>query len=229
LNKKIAITQSNYIPWKGYFDLINSVDEFVLYDDAQYTKRDWRNRNLIKTNHGLKWLTIPVRQERFVQKIRETRVIDMHWLKKHWASISQNYSKSKHFDRFRNQFEEIYFSLETEFLSDINFRFISEINNILGIETRLSWSRDYELVSGKTERLIAICKQCNANVYLSGPAAKDYFDVELARKAGIEVQWVDYKGYPEYTQLYPPFEHSVSILDLLFNTGSDACHYMKSF
>jgi hypothetical protein len=229
LKKKIAILQSNYIPWKGYFDLINSVDEFVLYDDAQYTKNDWRNRNLIKTNQGLKWLTIPVRQERLGQKIRETRITDRRWSKKHWASVCQNYSKARHFDRFRIKFERIYTSLDSEFLSDINFRFISEINLILGIETHLSWSSDYELIEGKTERLVSICKQCNASVYLSGPAAKDYFDVELARKAGIEVQWVDYNGYPEYTQLNPPFEHSVSILDLLFNKGLDASHYMKSF
>ena len=106
--KKIAILQSNYIPWKGYFDLINMVDEFVLYDDVQYTHRDWRNRNKIKTSHGLKWLTIPVRQERFEQKIIETKVIDKRWNTKHWKSLVQNYSKAKYFNEYKYIFEELW-------------------------------------------------------------------------------------------------------------------------
>lgn len=227
--KKIAILQSNYIPWKGYFDMINIVDEFILYDEVQYTKNDWRNRNKIKTKQGSQWLTIPVRQESLEQKIEDTKITDKKWKKKHWASISQNYSKAKYFKEYRATFEELYLTSEDDYLSQINYKFIMIINEILGITTKISWSSDYELIGGQTERLINLCKQTNATHYLSGPAAKDYFDEELAKKENIQVEWMDYSGYKEYEQLHPPFEHGVTILDLIFNEGPHAKEFMNSF
>ena len=105
--KKIAISQSNYIPWKGYFDLINRVDEFILYDDAQFTRRDWRNRNKIKTPNGTQWLTIPVDVKgRYLQKINETKVSDKKWAIKHWKQIKQNYFKAKYFTKYKDFFDE---------------------------------------------------------------------------------------------------------------------------
>lgn len=227
--KKIAILQSNYIPWKGYFDLINMVDEFIFYDEVQYTKNDWRNRNKIKTNQGLQWLTIPVRQENLEQKIKDTKITDKKWNKKHWTSISQSYAKSKYFKEYKDIFEELYLNCNEEYLSQINYKFITTVNKILDINTKLSWSNDYELIGGKTERLINLCKQANATHYLSGPAAKDYFDNDLARKENIQVEWMDYSGYMEYEQLHQPFEHGVTILDLIFNEGANAQKFMKSF
>jgi len=228
--KKIAIIQSNYIPWKGYFDLINRVDEFVLYDDMQYTRRDWRNRNKIKTPNGLIWLTIPVEVKgKYFQKINETKVSDKNWAKQNWQSIVHNYSKAKYFNDYKDIFEGLYLSCKEEFLSEINYKFIVAINNILGIKTKIRWSSEFELIDGKTERLLHICKQCNADVYISGPAAKNYFDEELAKKECIQVEWMDYNGYPEYNQLFPPFEHGVSIIDLIFNEGPNAKNFMKSF
>src|SRR5208283_1807000 len=95
--KSLAAIQSNYIPWKGYFDIINRVDEFMLYDDAQYTRRDWRNRNKIKTPRGLRWLTIPVRVKgKFHQKICETEISDPGWAAGHWQTLRQNYARAKH-------------------------------------------------------------------------------------------------------------------------------------
>jgi hypothetical protein len=228
MSKKIAILQSNYIPWKGYFDLINSVDEFVIYDDVQYTKNDWRNRNIIKTNQGLKWLTIPVKHQKLGQLISDTKISDKRWPKKHWASISQCYSKTGYFKEYKEIFEHLYLTTTQEYLCEINYRFIIAINEILGINTRIRWSGEFELLGGQTERLLGICNQCKATEYVSGPAAKAYFDNELAKKEKIEVTWMDYGDYEEYTQLYPPFEHGVTILDLLFNAGPDANKYMKS-
>lgn len=227
--KKIAILQSNYIPWKGYFDLIDMVDEFVFYDDMQYTRRDWRNRNKIKTPGGPKWLTIPVEVKgKYFQKISETKVSDRAWAKNHWMQIRQVYAKAPCFKEYGERFEALYLSCESEYLSEINYRFISEINALLGIETTLRRSSEFDLVGGRTEKLLGICKECGADVYLSGPAAKGYFDEALAAAEGIAVEWMDYSGYPEYRQLFPPFEHGVSILDLLFNEGADAANYMKS-
>lgn len=227
---KIAILQSNYIPWKGYFDLINMVDEFILYDNVQYTKNDWRNRNKIKAPNGLSWLTIPVKQETLSQKIIETKISDKMWNKKHWKTLLQNYSKSKYFNHYKDIFEELYLGCdEEEYLSQINYKFLITINGILGINTKIRWSDEFDLSEGQTEKLIQICKSCGANEYLSGPAAKNYFNEELAKQEKIRVEWMDYSGYPEYTQFHPPFEHGVSILDLIFNEGPNATKFMKSF
>ena len=226
--KKIVITQSNYIPWKGYFDLINKVDEFILYDDAQYTRRDWRNRNKIKTPNGTQWLTIPVDVKgKYLQKINETKVSDKKWAIKHWKQVKQNYFKAKYFTKYKDFFEELYLTCNEEHLSQINYKFIIAINEILGIKTKIRWSSEFDLVGSQTEKLINICKQCNAHIYISGPAAKTYFDEELANKENILVEWMNYENYEEYEQLYPPFEHGVTILDLIFNT--DATKFMKSF
>lgn len=227
--KKIAILQSNYIPWKGYFDMINMVDEFILYDDMQYTKRDWRNRNKIKTQKGLEWLTIPVEVKgKYFQKINETKVSEKSWAKKHWQTIVHNYSKAKYFKEYKDIFEELYLSCDEEYLSQINYKFIVAINNILEIKTKLRWSSEFELVDGQTEKLLGICKDCKADIYLSGPAAKDYFDMELAKKENIKVEWMDYSGYREYNQLFGEFEHGVSVLDLIFNEGSGAKEFISS-
>lgn len=226
--KKVAIVQSNYIPWKGYFDLIDSVDEFILYDDMQYTRRDWRNRNLIKTARGPEWLTIPVEVKgKFFQKIRDTRISDQGWRKKHHAAIVHNYAKSVYFQHYKDFLEQLYLDGSETYLSDINYRFIRAICEQLGIATKISWSSDYHLTEGKTERLLNLCVQSQAGSYLSGPAAKDYIDVALFRQNGIGLEWMDYSGYPEYTQLHPPFIHGVTILDLILNEGPNAMRYMK--
>lgn len=230
MSKKVAILQSNYIPWKGYFDLINMVDEFILYDDMQYTRRDWRNRNKIKTSQGLQWLTIPVEiKGKFFQKINEIKVSEKDWAKKHWQSILRNYSKTKYFKDYKDIFEELYLNCDEEYLSQINYKFITTINEILEIKTKLRWSSEFELIDGQTEKLLGICKDCNADIYLSGPAAKDYFDEKLAKQENIKVEWMNYNGYKEYDQLFSPFEHGVSILDLIFNEGSNSTKFMKSF
>ncbi len=230
MGKKVAIVQSNYIPWKGYFDLINLVDEFILFDDMQYTRRDWRNRNKIKTPDGLMWLTIPVQVKgKNLQKIRETVISAPGWNRRHWKSIVHNYSRAKYFHAYRELFEELYLGCNERFLSRINYRFLTAICEILDIDTKLSWSMDYHLIEGKTERLIDLCKQAGAIEYLSGPTAKGYIDEELFRSEGMTLRYMDYSGYPEYNQLCPPFDHHVSIIDLIFNEGPDAPKYMKSF
>lgn len=227
--KKIAILQSNYIPWKGYFDLIRSVDEFIFYDDVQFTKNDWRNRNQVKSAQGPQWLTIPVLSKgKLEQKIQDTRISDHKWATDHWKAIQNYYSKSAHLKDYKPLFEAIYAECATiDFLSQVNFKFIRLICNILGITTKLSWSTDYEYKEGKTERLVSLCQQTGATYYLSGPAAKDYIVEDLFKKAGVELAYADYSGYPEYPQLYGSFEHRLSVVDLLFNTGPDALKYMK--
>jgi hypothetical protein len=230
MRKTIAVVQSNYIPWRGYFDLINSVDEFILYDDVQYTIRDWRNRNIIKTSSGPLWLTIPVQVKgKYLQKIKDTRISDPTWRRRHWATIAHSYSRAKYYTMQKDLFEELYFQADDKLLSEINYRFIVAICRMLGIRTTISWSMDYNLIGDKTERLVHLCQQAGATAYLSGPLAKAYLDEELFKKEGIVVSYMDYSGYREYTQLSPPFRPQLSIIDLLLNEGPQATNYMKSF
>jgi hypothetical protein len=129
---------------------------------------------------------------------------------------------------YRNTFEDLYLDCDEVNLNRINFRFIAALLKILGITTKLSWSMDYQCPSGRTQRLVSLCQQAGADVYISGPAAKDYIEEDLFIQAGIELQYMDYSNYPEYPQLHPPFMHEVSVIDLIFNTGPDAPKYLKS-
>ena len=226
---KALILQSNYIPWKGYFDLINMADVFIIYDEVQYTKNDWRNRNKIKTANGPIWLTIPVKQEKLSQRILDTEVHTNEWRRKHWNSIKLSYSKSAFFKDHSPLFEALYMDSSETKLSNINHSFLIAINNLLGINTIIHWSQDLSIAGGKTERLVELCKKVGADEYISGPAAGDYLDTKLFENNNIKISWMNYDGYPEYSQLYPPFVHDVSVLDLIFNEGPNASKYMKSF
>lgn len=231
MNKTVAIIQSNYIPWKGYFDLINMADEFIIYDHVQYTRRDWRNRNKIKTPDGLLWLTIPVNVSgKYFQAIREVEVSNPAWNEQHWKTILNHYSRARCFGEYRGFFEDLYLNCHFSKLSEINYRFITAICGFLNIKTKISWSTDYDLNRDlvKTERLVDICRQADATEYISGPAAKDYIEPELFDQANIVLTYMDYSGYPEYEQPYPPFDHYVSIVDLILNTGPQARLYMKT-
>jgi hypothetical protein len=228
--RRVAIVQSNYIPWKGYFDLINLVDEFILFDDRQFTRRDWRNRNMIKTAQGLHWLTIPVRVKgRFEQRIDETEISERDWADKHWKTITHAYAAAPFFKEYRDAFAATYASSGEELLSEVNRRFLELICDKLGIATKLSWSTEYPTTGDRTERLVNLCRLAGATEYLSGPAARAYIDDALFEAAGITLMYMDYAGYPEYPQLHGPFEHGVSAIDLLFNTGPEAPRFMKSF
>jgi hypothetical protein len=224
--KKVAILQSNYIPWKGYFDMIAAVDEFILYDDVQYTKNDWRNRNQIKTPQGAQWLTVPVGQD-ISRRIRDVHLTDARWQSKHWKSLVSNYRRASHFEEVASWLEPLYLAVYYTNLSQMNRNFIAAVCNYLGIKTVISNSWDYTLCEGKTERLVDLCKQAGGTEYISGPAAKSYVEESIFTDMNIKLTWFDYVGYPEYPQLWGAFTHSVTILDLLFNTGKNAHQYMR--
>lgn len=225
--KKVAIVQSNYIPWKGYFDLIAAVDEFIIFDDMQFTKRDWRNRNLIKTPQGLQWLTVPVKtKNKYTQSIRETAIQGTDWAFSHWKALSLNYARAAFFETASLIIEPLY-ATRFETISELNRHFIETLCRFLEIDTKFKNSWDYNLVDGRSERLADLCAQARAQVYVSGPSAKGYLDEKAFTDRGISVEWFDYGGYPSYPQLWGDFENCVTILDLIFNCGPDAAQYMK--
>lgn len=223
---KVVINQSNYLPWKGYFDLIHDADLFVFYDDLQFTKNDWRNRNKLKTPRGAAWLTIPVGKH-LDRLICEVALPAEGWAAAHWRAIEQNYRAAPYFARYAPPLQEALLGRPWQNLSDLNQHLVRLIaHDVLGIKTRFADSRSYQLTAKKQDRVFELLRAVGATTYLSGPAAKAYLEESRFVDAGIELIWKDYGGYPEYPQLHPPFEPAVSILDLIFNTGPAAPHYI---
>jgi hypothetical protein len=223
---KVGIIQSNFLPWRGYFDFIREVDLFILHDDLQYTKGDWRNRNKIKTLRGLEWITVPVNYKNTSQIIEETWVdYSTPWAQKMLNRIREAYRQSPCFEMYFTQLNDLLLEPAAS-ISDLNLRLINWACGHLKINTPIKFSREFNPKGVKTERLLGILKQVDATVYLSGPAAQAYLIPELLEGNGIKLEYKKY-NYPEYTQLFPPFEPYVSIIDLFFMTGENAWTYLE--
>lgn len=215
---RVAIVQSNYVPWKGYFDLIASVDTFVFYDDVQYTKNDWRNRNKIKTPNGVQWLTIPVSQG-IGQRICDVHVTDHRWPVKHWKAIKANYARARHFKVLEDELAAAYEAADLDTLSEVNAHFVNTFCRMLDIGTNIRSVLNIDAHGDRNERLVDICAKLGADTYISGPAARSYLDEGAFAKAGIALEWFDYSSYASYPQLWGDFEHGVSIIDTILNCG----------
>jgi hypothetical protein len=222
---RLVILQSSYIPWKGYFDLIHDADLFIFYDDVQFTKNDWRNRNRIKTPQGSQWLSVPVGTN-IDRMIFEVEITSRNWQPKHFSSLKQNYCKSPFYDQYSFLLDELYLQKEWSSLSELNQFATRIIANMLGIKAELTDSRVFESSGTKLDRLLSLIKQTGADTYISGPSAKSYIDEKHFEQDGIKLIWKDYSGYPEYPQRFPPFDHAVTVLDLLFNVGPEAPRYI---
>lgn len=226
---KCAIIQPSYIPWRGYFHQIKKADVFVFYDDVQYDKHGWRNRNRIKTLQGVNWLTIPVISGGSItQKIPINQIcIDnkVNWSTKHWKSLQQSYSKTPWFELYAPLLMEFYEEGGVN-LSDFTIALTIKLSEMLGIqETRFVRSSDIPSQGSKTDRLVSILQYVGATHYISGPSAQAYMEDDKLKKVNISLEYMKYT-YPEYPQIYPPFDPQVSILDLLFMTGADASKYI---
>lgn len=219
----VAVLQSNYLPWRGYFDLIHDVDLFVFYDEVQYTKNDWRNRNRVYSQQGLSWLTLPCGYN-LKQTVLETRIKnELPWPRDHWNKINNAYGKSDFFHLYRDFFEHVYFERQWDYLFQLNRFLIKTIaSDFLHISTEFADSRDYASSGSRADKLLSLLMSIGCDVYISGPAAQSYLPVERFYDAGIKVIWKDYSGYPTYKQQKEPFEGAVSVIDLLFNTGPEA-------
>lgn len=224
-----VITQSNYLPWRGYFDLFRQADVVVLMDSVQYTRRDWRNRNVIKATTGPVWLTVPVEVKgRYYQAVDETRVADPGWAAVHRRAIYNAYRKAAAFDSEAPWLFELLEGAAAEpLLSRINETTLRALCARLGIATPVRrcvdlMDRAEMAAMSSTERLVGLAQAVGADTYLSAPAAKAYLDESAFRAVGIEVAWMSYDGYAEYPQVGEPFNPQVSVIDLLLNCGSEA-------
>lgn len=226
----VVILQPSYIPWRGYFDQIRRADLFIFYDDVQYDKHGWRNRNQIKTAQGKHWLTIPVHSRGVTEGIPIKDVkIDWSkpWAKNHLKALTFAYAKAPHFASFAPWLDSVY-NRRDEFLADFTIWLTIEIAHKIGIShTRFLRSSEIPGVDGqKTDRLIQILTKVGAKHYISGPSARDYIEEEKFHAAGISLEYMEY-NYPEYPQLYPPFDSHVTVLDLLLMVGSQALEYIS--
>jgi hypothetical protein len=223
---KVCILQPSYIPWRGYFHQILKADVFVFYDDVQYDKHGWRNRNRIKTPNGSCWITIPVHTKGVVDQGVTINEVKIDWTKKwndkHWRAISMSYGKAPFFGQYESLLQSLY-ARHDEYLADFTISTTEALARALGIEhTKFMRSSMMRGIAGsKTERLISILTQIGCTHYISGPSAQDYIDHGEFAKAGISVEFMTY-DYPEYPQLHPPYDANVSIIDLLLMMGPDA-------
>jgi hypothetical protein len=225
----VVILQPSYIPWRGYFDQIRRADLFIFYDDVQYDKHGWRNRNQIKTAQGKQWLTIPVHSKGATAgiPIKDVRIDwSKPWPKKHLNALTIAYNKSPFFRSYQPWLASVY-EREERFLADFTIQTTIELAGILGIRhTQFMRSSEIPGIDGqKTERLIQILQRVGANHYISGPSARDYIEPEKFDEAGITLEFMQYE-YREYTQLHPPYDPFVTVLDLLFMVGEDAFSYL---
>ena len=223
---RVGVIQSNYCPFRGYFDFINSVDLFVFHDDLQFTKQDWRNRNKIKTPNGLIWLTVPVKKHPTATLIDEVDIAGNEWIKEHKRLLTQHLGAAPYFRDMMDLWSVCEY--EHFMLSQLNISLIRRINRYLGITTEIIRSRTLGLTGTKTDRLIDLMKKVGGTTYLSGPAAKAYLNVTQMNDNGIQVEWKEY-NYQPYPQLHGPFEYFVSVLDLIANCGPDAKNHIKSY
>lgn len=226
----VVILQPSYIPWRGYFDQIRRADLFIFYDDIQYDKHGWRNRNQIKTHQGNQWLTIPVHTKGVTQgvPIKDVRIDwSKPWAKSHLKSLTISYSKAPHFKGYLPLLEEIY-QRRDEFLADFTIETSIVLARELGFtSTRFMRSSELSSIEGqKTDRVINVLKQVGATHYICGPSASSYMEPEKFSKADITFEYMEY-SFPEYPQLYPPYDPYVSILDLMFMTGSKAIEHIQ--
>lgn len=217
---RAAIIQSSFIPWKGYFDIIHDADVFVFLEDVQYTQRDWRSRNRIKTPGGVKWLSVPVFGG-IGQQIWQARIYGKEWAEKHKKTIHHSYAASPYYESYKDDILSI-FDAGCTTLSELNMRAIGKISRLLGIRTKMIDSRDLWAFGRKDDKLINICQRLGVDEYLSGPSAQAYICPEKFDKEGIRLKYKSYDGYPEYRQLWGGFEHYVSVIDLIFNCGDRA-------
>ena len=224
---RVTILQPSYLPWLGFFEQMHRSDQFVLYDDVQFTRRDWRNRNRIRVQEGSVWLTVPVIQKnKYEQSLLETKIDNStSWKRKHLKSIRCHYSKTPFFDLYFPWCEKT-FNREWDFLLDLSLETIQYLKGELKINTPLLRSSELGESGNKSERLISICKQLGATQYLSGESARNYISEKDFSDQGIGLEYQNYQ-HPEYPQRYEGFVPFLSTIDLLFNCGEKSMEFLK--
>jgi hypothetical protein len=219
---KLVILQPGYLPWLGFFDQMYQSDIFLIYDDVQYDKHGWRNRNRIKTAQGVQWLTLPVltkgQSKPLIKEVLVNNQTD--WRKAHLKTIEQSYSRAPYFNDYFGLFEEIY-TKEWKYLIDIDMAFIYALIEKLGLTKEIKFSSSLGIPGKGTQRLIDICSYFKISDYLTGDAAEDYLDESQFSQINVQLHYHHYQ-HPVYNQLHGEFVPYLSVIDLLFNQGKES-------
>lgn len=225
----VGIIQPNFLPWRGYFDFVSRCDLFVFLDDAQYTSRDWRNRNRIRLPDGRsRWLTVPVKAGPLARAIDEVPIDhDTDWRRRHLATLRHSYGRAPHHEEVAALLAASYDRAGAG-LADFTIALTRDVMRYLGIATPCLRASELGVAGRREARLLDIVRHLGGTRYLSGPAARAYIDPESWRAAGLALEWMDYAGYPEYPQIAAPFDPRVSIVDLLFMKGPRARDYLHA-
>jgi len=225
----LSVHQPQYLPWIGYFHKIDQSDIFVFLDNVQYKKREFQNRNKIKTPDGWTWLTVPLLTKgRYKQLIKETQIDNLqNWQTKHWKSIQRCYNQAPFFQDYCNFFEEEVYAKEWKLLAKLNIHIVKFLMSCLEIETPCFLESELDINVHSTERIIELCKRLKADVYLSGVGGKVYINEERFGDEGIELRY-QYFVHPVYSQLYGDFQPYMSVIDLLFNHGAKSIEIIRN-
>ncbi|HEX8145357.1 MAG TPA: WbqC family protein [Pyrinomonadaceae bacterium] len=224
----LVVLQPGYLPWLGFFDQMRRSDIFVFYDDVQFDKNGWRNRNRIKSPKGPHWLSVPVRVSSLSQRILETEIDNRQpWARKHLGTIKQFYARAPYLKRYLPELEELLAGRVWERLIDLDVAVVELLSGWLGISRRTLRSSALRIEGERSERLLNICLALGARRYLSGSAARVYLDTELFARHGVEVEWQDYE-HPVYPQQHGEFVPFLSALDLLLNCGDESTAIIAS-
>jgi len=226
--KTLSILQPGYLPWLGFFEQMDRTDIFVIYDDVQYDKHSWRNRNRIKTAQGIQWLTVPVlTSKRSGQLVNEVEIDNrVPWQKKHLRALEQNYRKARWFDRYYPLVEEGYVHSWNTLL-ECDMFFINLLKHAFGITTSILFSSGLTAQGKSTDRLVRLCEELGATVFYEGMAGKNYIDDTLFLDNGIQIVYQDY-NHPVYSQLHGAFISHLSAVDLLFNEGPEGLKLLRT-
>jgi hypothetical protein len=219
----VVVLQPGYLPWLGFFDQVRRADVFIYYDDVQYDKHGWRNRNRVKTQDGAQWLTVPVRHS---GGGGFPRIIDVEidnrtpWARKHVATLRQAYARAPFLRQYLPELEDL-LQRRWDRLVDLDLACAAMIAGWLGLRPRFERSSALHIGGERSARLVDICRRFGAATYVSGDAAEAYLDVDLFRRSGMAVEWQRY-AHPTYPQLHGDFVPYLSAIDLLFNCGDES-------
>ena len=221
-NLTLCVLQPGYLPWLGFFDQMRRCDIFICYDDVQYDKHGWRNRNRIKSPKGPHWLTVPVRHKGLGwPKIKEIEIDNQTgWARKHVGTIRQFYAEAPYVNQYLPMLEELLMK-PWVLLVDLDLAVIEMMSGWLGLKGRVVRSSSLGIEGAQSERLYKLCKHFGVNRYLSGDSARNYLDLDLFERNNVSVIWQQYQ-HPVYPQQHGEFVPYLSALDLVLNCGPES-------
>lgn len=220
--------QPVYIPWLGLFHKIALAEEYCIFDIAQYQKKDFNNRNKIKTQNGPLWLTVPVESKNHFEKsLKDIKIINNGWNRKHFKSIDLAYRKAPFYSLYIDEIEDLLINRQYDFLVDLNRVVLDFCLKALSLSPPIWTASDFQFRGVKSDLVLDMCRHLGASEYVFGKLGEDYANVQDFTSCGVKPFFQQYQ-HPEYPQLHGQFEPYMSVIDLLFNVGPESLAVIMS-